>query len=243
MDKLAVREAVWRALDQVAVPDSRFHRDYTMFIPDFAGSDQAVAQLTAHPYYRQAATLFITPDNCLEKLRWQTLRDGKKLIVTTEAGLRGLFLLDPAQIKPEDYRYAACLDGQERMGRPISLREIQATLNQLDLLVTGASVVNAQGIRFGKGHGYFDVEWAVFYAAGLVKQTTPVFAVVHDCQVAEIELEPDEYDTVMDAIFTPTRTLEIASAQKPTTGVIWEKLKPGRSQENLVLRELRQWPR
>lgn len=240
MGKSAVRKRVWQELDRVAVPDSRFHRNYLEFIPDFEGSDQAIAQLIAHRFYKKATVLFVTPDNCLENLRLQALRDGKKLIVTTEAGQRGLLILDPQNINAEDYRYAACLDGQERVGRSITLEQIKSSIKRLDLVVTGASVINQQGIRFGKGHGYFDVEWAIFYSIGVVDQTTPVFAVVHDCQVVDGELEPDEFDTAMDAIFTPAKTLEISGAQKPTVGVIWEKLKPGRSEENPILREIKQ---
>lgn len=239
MDKQAIRDQVWKELDKVSVPDTRFHRDYTNFIPDFQGSDQALARTITHPHYKEARTLFVTPDNCLETFRLQCLRDNKRMIVTTEQALRGWLLLDPAEIKPEDFRYAACLDGQERVGRPISLRELCSFIGKIDLVATGASVVNYQGIRFGKGHGYFDVEWGVLYSIGVVDQTTHAISLVHDCQVIDFSLEASEYDTVMDAIFTPSRTIEVANAQKPTVGVIWEELPPGRSEVNVVLRELK----
>ena len=86
MNKFEIRNRVWRELDKVAIPDTRFHRNYLEFIPDFENSEKAIDRLISHENYKEAGALFITPDNCLEDLRLQSLRDGKKLIVTTEAG-------------------------------------------------------------------------------------------------------------------------------------------------------------
>ncbi len=79
--KSSVRERVFAELRKVALPDSRFHYDFGEFIADFAGSDQAVDALMAHRFYRDANMLFITPDNCLEQLRYRTLLDGKRILI------------------------------------------------------------------------------------------------------------------------------------------------------------------
>lgn len=37
-----------------------------------------------------------------------------------------------------------------------------------------------EGVRFGKGHGFFDLEWGMFSDLKLVDENPPVVAVVHD---------------------------------------------------------------
>ena len=42
------------------------------------------------------------------------------------------------------------------------------------------SAVSLDGVRFGKGHGFFDLEWGMFTELGIVDDSTPVAAVVHE---------------------------------------------------------------
>jgi 5-formyltetrahydrofolate cyclo-ligase len=223
--KASVRERVWNDLRKVAVPDSRFHFDFGEFIADFQGSADAVARLTAHRYYQDADIIFIAPDNCIEQLRLKALEDGKTVLMTTYSIKRGFWLLDPAEIDPRDYEKAAMLDGMERLARPVSLDEI-AALPGVDYLVTGTGAINHQGVRFGKGHGFFDAEWAILYTLGSINKATPAAAVVHDCQLLDETLYPDTFDTVVDVVFTPTRTIEVTDPQKPTCGILWDRLDP-----------------
>ena len=110
--------------------------------------------------------------------------------------------------------------------KPISLKEIKEKLEKVDMLVTGASAVTPSGVRFGKGHGYFDLEWAMLWEIQSVNPETPVIAVGHDCQVADIEIETTPYDTIVDYIVTPTKVIKIDfSRPKPTSGVIWKSWK------------------
>ncbi len=67
----------------------------------------------------------------------------------------------------------------EQLGRPISLEQILGR-GRFDLMVTGASAVSVNGVRFGKGHGYFDLEWGMFTDIGVADERSPVIAVVHD---------------------------------------------------------------
>lgn len=224
--KASVRERVWSELRKVAVPDSRFHYDFGEFIADFEGGEQAVARLTDHRFYRDADLVFITPDNCLDRLRLQALRDGKTVLMTTYSIKRGFWLLDPKEIDPDLYLYASTLDGMERVGLPVSLRDIAATIGKVDYMVTGTGAINHEGVRFGKGHGFFDAEWGMLYRIGRITTDTPCAAVVHDCQVLSEKLTPDVYDTVVDVIFTPTRTIEVSAPHKPTCGILWDRLDP-----------------
>jgi 5-formyltetrahydrofolate cyclo-ligase len=239
MNKAQARAAVWSKLNKVAKPDSRFHLDFNEYIPDFEGSQAATARLTELDIYHQAKTLFITPDNCLEHLRAQTARDGKVQIISSYGIRRGMIELKAQKVPAGMEEYAVVLDVIEGLGRYITLAELQERY-RFDLVVTGASVVSQSGVRFGKGHGFFDLEWAMFYQIGVVDQSTPVVSFVHDYQVVDIELTPSPYDTICDLIVTPTRLIHIHDPQKPTQGVIWDKLEPGMMDSIPPLRELKQ---
>jgi len=238
-DKSQARHEVWEALREVARPDSRFHFDFGEFIPDFEGSERALANLLALSLYADSNLIFITPDNCLEELRAQALRDGKTILVPTYGIRRGFVKLSPDDVPQGHEVYASWLDGMEHFGQRVSLHEIEQ-LGPLDFLVTGGSVISQQGVRFGKGHGYFDLEWAMMYTVGVATAATPVIAFVHDCQVADIELEPSPFDTVCDIIVTPSRVIQVQDANKPTVGIVWEKLAPGMLEDIPPLQELKQ---
>ncbi|MFZ4639111.1 MAG: 5-formyltetrahydrofolate cyclo-ligase [Nodosilinea sp.] len=132
-------------------------------------------------------------------LREQALRDGKTLVVSTYGIYRGFVLLEPEGISPAEMPLASWLDGMEIYGRPITLAEI-ALRGQFDALVTGASAVSLEGLRFGKGHGFFDLEWGMFSATGAVVESTPIAAFVHDVQVVETPLTPGRTDVAVDWI-------------------------------------------
>ncbi len=238
MNKDEARQAVWKKLAKVARPDSRFHLNFNEYIPDFEGSEAATALLTSLDIYRDASTMFITPDNCVERLRAQAVRDGKTQIVSTYGIRRGLIELKPVDVPPDMAEYAVLLDVIEKVGTPLSLSELQRRYT-LDLIVTGASAVSTNGIRFGKGHGFFDLEWAILYQVGVANIKTPIVAFVHDCQVVDIELKASGFDTVCDYIVTPTRVMHIENPLKPTSGVIWERLEPGMIEDIPLLPELR----
>lgn len=240
MKKDDVRKAVFERLRRgIALPDSRFHMRLSEFIPDFVGSKQALKRLVEHETWNEASFVFITPDNCLEALRLQAFQEGKIVLVSTYGIKRGFVLLNSQRIPLDRRLYAASLDGMEREGISVSLSEIQSLGKKLDLLVTGTSAVTKSGLRVGKGHGYFDLEWAMFFATGIVNVQTSVAAVVHDCQVVDDEFTPDSFDTVCDWIFTPTREIVVSNPHKPTIGVVWEQLRPGMLRAIPPLRELR----
>ena len=237
--KGSVRERVFRELRRVALPDSRFHFDFAEFIADFEGSDAATDRLMAHHAYRDARLLFITPDNCLEALRHRTLLDGKRVLITTYSIRRGFWLLDPATIPPDRLLYASTLDGMERHATPLTLAQIRERLPRVDYMITGTGAINEAGVRFGKGHGFFDAEWGMLHRIGVIDATTPAAALVHDCQVLTETLYPEVFDTVVDTIFTPTRTIEVSNPHKPECGIVWDLLDPVMYDTIPPLQELR----
>lgn len=239
MNKSEARKLVWEQLRHVALPDSRFHFDFNEFIPDFEGSDQATNRLCALDIYQSAEVVFITPDNCLEQLRTRAIRDRKAQIISTYGIQRGLVELLPGDVAPGLESYAGLLDVMEKIGRYVSLAELRERHDRIDLLVTGGSAVSTTGMRFGKGHGFFDLEWAFLYEIGLVSVETPVVAFVHDCQVVDLELAANPFDTLCDAIVTPTRVIWVDEPRKPTQGVLWDMLEEGMLASIPPLQELK----
>jgi 5-formyltetrahydrofolate cyclo-ligase len=232
-----IRAEVFATLDGIARPDSRYHLDFSEFIPDFTGSDAATDRLVAQDFYTSAQYAFVTPDPGLIDLRRRMLLAGKSLVVSTHGIRRGFYLLDPARIKPEHALFAAWLDGLEHFGTPISLREILMR-GRFDLMVTGASAVSENGVRFGKGHGYFDMEWGMFTDLAVADEATPVVAVVHDTQVVARDLTPGPTDILVDYIATPTRFLTVQRGARPS-GITWSMLSEERIGHMPPLQELR----
>jgi len=233
------RARVWAELRGVARPDSRFHWDFASFIPDFAGSEACADRITALPAWAGLGEkrVFVTPDNSTEDFRRRLLLLRRPFVITTYGIVRGFLALDPADVPPGEERYAATLDGADRYGRPLSLAELK-TGGVFGLLVTGSAAVSVTGVRFGKGHGYFDLEWAMLSELGLVDGRTEVVAVVHDCQVVEEPLPAQPHDVVVDRIVTPTRTVDVDHPPRAPGRIRWDALKGGELKDLGVVAEL-----
>lgn len=235
------REQIWSELRKVARPDSRFHWDFSSFITDFEGSDRCADRVMDHETVRNlgARRVFITPDNCLEDLRLRLLRAGIPFVMTTYGIVRGFLAINPAEVPAEDHRYAATLDGFDRYARPIGLRELAAGA-KFGVCVTGGSAVSRNGVRFGKGHGYFDFEFALLSDLDLTDDSTHIIDVVHDCQYVDERLDAKPHDVPVGTIITPTRTLAVDAPPRAAAHVRWDLL-PGTEFDRLdVVRELRQ---
>jgi 5-formyltetrahydrofolate cyclo-ligase len=216
-----VREEVWASLRSVARPDSRFHWDFSSFIADFEGSEACAERVRALASWERADLLFITPDNSTEAVRRRAIEEGRRFLMTTYGIRRGFLLLEPGCVGPGEERYAATLDGMDALARPVSLAEI-SRLGRIGLLVTGGSAVNLEGLRIGKGHGYFDLEWALLSEADAVETTSEIVDVVHDCQVVDLPIDRAAHDVRVDWIVTPTRTIRVDAGGHPLGKVLWE---------------------
>lgn len=232
-----VRERIWSRLKDVARPDSRFHLNFAEVIPDFEGSEQATDRLVAEPFYDAGDYAFITPDNCLADLRRRMLLAGKTMVISTYGIYRGFYLLEPGMVPEGAELYASWLDGLEHFGRPITLSEV-AGRGRFDFMVTGASAVSLDGVRFGKGHGFFDLEWGMFTDTGIVDEQTPVAAIVHDVQVVEDKLFPSPTDILVDMIATPTRLIHVERRAARPRGIKWDLLDPAQIEATPPLKEM-----
>lgn len=232
-----IRQQIWSKLHSVARPDTRFHMNFAEVIPDFEGSEAATDRVVELPAYRASTFAFITPDNCLVDLRRRMIAEGKPFVMSTYGIYRGFLLIEPGIVPKGAELYAAWLDGMEHFAKPITLAEIAAR-GRFDFMVTGASAVSVDGVRFGKGHGFFDLEWGMFTDLGLADDTTPVVAVVHDVQVVAENLTPSETDILVDVIATPTRLHQVERRADRPHGVKWALLDPQQITDTPPLQEL-----
>lgn len=232
-----IRQKVWSKLKAVAKPDSRFHLNFNEVIPDFEDSEKASDRIVAMAAYKSSKYAFITPDNCLVDLRRRMIAEGKPFIMSTYGIYRGFLLMEPGMVPRGAELYAAWLDGMEHFGKPISLAEA-AERARFDFMVTGASAVSRNGVRFGKGHGFFDLEWGMFTDLGMVDESTPVVAIVHDVQVVDEMLVPSATDILVDHIATPSRMINIERRAKRPSGVKWELLSKEQIESTPPIQEL-----
>jgi 5-formyltetrahydrofolate cyclo-ligase len=232
------RQAVWDKMAAVVRPDSRFGYDLTSFIPDFAGSELFFGKLSELPCYQGSGPVFVTPDNCLQEVKAGLIASGRPLLQTVAVAI-GFHYIAPGSISPADARFAGTLDGALLLAQKVDLDFI-SRLGRLDFVVTGACAADPRtGVRFGKGHGFFDTEWAIMSELGVVDAATPVVICVHDFQLVDTDLLPSEHDTAGDWIITPTQTIAVPGRHKNPTGVQWDIVDAQRLAEIEPLRQLR----
>lgn len=232
------RERIWAELAKVARPDSRFHWDFSSFIADFGGSEECARRIRSLHSYHSGGTVFITPDNSTEALRAQVITDERPILMTTYGIVRGFLFLEPGSVRAGQEAYAATLDGMDRHARPVTLAQISSG-NPLRLLVTGGSAVSINGVRFGKGHGFFDLEWAILSETGMVDAATEIACVLHDCQVIDEALSGEDHDVPVDWIITPTRSIHVDAPERRAGRIRREMLEHSSLAHVPPLQELR----
>lgn len=199
----------------VALPDSRFGRDFTQFIPGFEGADKAAEALMATAEGRAARWVFVTPDNAVAPVRQKLLEAGVDIVVPSYGLHRGFLRVEAADIPPAAARYAGWLDGIEHFGRSLTLEQLRG-FGPIDLIATGAFAVTAQGLRLGMGDFYVDIEWCILRGLGLVDERTPIAAIVHDVQIADADVPVGSGAATVDMIVTPSRVLRPPRRARPS---------------------------
>jgi 5-formyltetrahydrofolate cyclo-ligase len=239
---------VYRDLIQSAIADSRSNLDLLSFTPDFRGSAAAINRVVALACYQNARTLLITSDNSLERLRWQALKDGKKVLVGTYRLRRGFVLLDPARIDEKRLELAACLDGMEKpgMGRSMSIAQLRDEGLTVDMCATGGLVFNEHGVVVYEGHALFEVQWALLQDIGVLGPSARVVAVAHASQVVdEVSLGFDaitadsEREVQCDYVVTPERVFEVDAPARPAGGIDFGAVDPDALNNIAPLQELK----
>lgn len=219
-DKQAFRERVWTALHAAGAarfPGARGR------IPNFTGAEAAAARLAGLPEWERAAALKSNPDSPQLPVRTRALEDGKivYMAVPKLADAMPFLALDPVALRVP-FRKAASIKGAASAGIPVSFDQMRP----LDLVVCGSVVVNAAGVRIGKGGGYSDLEFALATEAGLIGESTVVATTVHAVQVLDEDLPETEHDFRVDLVVTPDETIrcrQTSSSHRPP-GIIWDHL-------------------
>lgn len=235
-ERQEIREKVLAELAPFARPDTRYARNFHEFIPAFEGYEVISDTLASLPFWPGRGPVYVTPDNCLDLTRARLIGEGRPLLQTISVRL-GFRYFAPGSVDRGLARLAATLDGADLLSRSIDLEGVRA-LGPLDLVLTGCRAVTRQGVRFGKGHGYFDIEWGILSQLGVVSSDTPVVVVCHDTQVVGLDLVPSAVDTVVDWIVTPTEVVEVERTIPKPVGIQWERLRAEQWESTPALGEL-----
>lgn len=216
--KARIRGGVREKMRTVIRPDSRFVYQLENMSPDFPGSEVFPRVIMSLPFYKGDNPVYITPDNCGDHLRTHFIKEHRPLMATVHIGL-GYHFFAPGSVPAGQERFAGTLDGGLIFGANVDL-EYLMRLPRPDFYVTGCGAINRKGARWGKGHGYGDVHWAIFNEAGLVDQSTPVVVCTHDFCVVDDEIPLSDTDLTADWIITPKQVIEVKDPlPKPSSGV------------------------
>lgn len=231
------RQRIWERLKDVARPDSRFHLRFSEFIPDFEGVETATGHLLERLPFADASLIFVTPDNSMTELRRRLIAAKIPFVMSTYNMQRGFVLMEPGKV-PEGMELAAAwLEAVEHFGRPVALEDL-SHIGRFDILATGASAVSVDGVRFGKGHAFFDLEWGMFTDLGIADEKSVIAAIVHDVQVVEERLNVSDMDIALDHIATPARMIDIERNRRRPRGIRWNDVSAEEIQSIPPLREL-----
>lgn len=231
MDKQALRERVWDALESEGI--ARFPFPPHGRIPNFAGATDAAERLAETPEWAEAETIKANPDAPQLPVRRRALREGKTLYMAQPRlkSEKPFLELDPAEVS--DIDEATTVSGVSKHGVPVGPDEMP----EIDLIVSGSVAVTDEGARIGKGEGYSDLEFSLLREFDLVDDDTPTATTVHEVQAVDDAPEPAPHDVPMDLSVTPERVVRTESSEKPS-GLDWSLLSAERIAEIPVLKEI-----
>ncbi|WP_122089431.1 5-formyltetrahydrofolate cyclo-ligase [Halalkalicoccus subterraneus] len=232
MDKQALRERIWDALESEGI--ARFPFPPHGRIPNFAGADEAAERLVETPEWDEVETVKANPDAPQLPVRRRALREGKTLYMAQPRlkSEKPFLELDPAEVS--DIDEATTVSGVAKHGVPRGPDGMPA----IDLVVSGSVAMTETGARVGKGEGYSDLEFAVLRELDLVDDDTPTATTVHETQVVDDAPAPAAHDVPMDLVCTPERVIRTEGGEKPS-GIDWSLLPAERIAEIPVLDRVR----
>ena len=233
MDKQAIRDRVWDALERAGV--ARFPFPPHDRIPNFAGAEAAADRLADRPEWTRADTVKSNPDAPQLPVRRRALRE-EMLVYMAVPRLREercFMALDPTRIADTDA--AATISSADEYAVQVG----PADMEPVDLIVAGSVAVTPQIDRIGKGEGYSDLEFAILSEAGLVSRETTIATTVHEMQLLDREFETDPHDVPMDLIVTPEQVIETDRRADRPAGIDWDALPPAKIDAIPILQQLR----
>lgn len=205
-EKDKLRQAIWEYMDRAElVSEGGSCRGA---IPDFVGAGDAAERLDELEEWKGARVVFSAPDASLVPARAKALFEGKTLLVAAP-GMEGFYLIEG--VRPEEAAKAASPEGFEKYGRAADVGGEK--LPRVDICLTGAVAVDRKGNRLGEGKGYGDREDALLRGSGLVDESTPRVAVVHQNQLLDnFSYITEEGDRKVSVVVTPMGVERVGGA-------------------------------
>jgi 5-formyltetrahydrofolate cyclo-ligase len=217
MDKQAVRERAWAALETTGAarfPGARGR------IPNFAGAAEAADRLAALVEWKAARTIKANPDLPQLPARARALAEGRTVYMAVPrlASEHPFLVLDPDRINVAPRR-AASIKGAGRHGVPVG----PENLEHIDLVLCGSVAVDRRGARVGKGGGFSDIEFALAIESGVIDDDTAIVTTVHPVQISKGNLPETAHDFRVDVIVTPDDVIRCGARKRPP-GIMWDHL-------------------
>jgi len=156
--------------------------------------------------YRNASTVFVTPDASLQQMRINCLLDGKDLIMPGPSLRNGFYLLKAHTIPFSELSTAVTYKGLEKSGQLVRHEKIKT--HRINLMLADAITVDRRGTRLGDGNGFVDLSYGILSETGAIKQGTTILAVVSEDQVTDDKLPTEKWDVKVNGAITPTGLIE-----------------------------------
>ena len=156
--------------------------------------------------YRDASTVFASPDASLLQTRINCLMDGKNLLMPGPSLRNGFYLLKTRTIPVPELSSAVTYKGLEKSGQLLSNDEIKKL--SIDLLLTDAVAVDRQGTRLGDAKGFVDLSFGILSELGSIHPDATILAVVSEGQITNITLPREKWDVKMNGAVTPAGSVE-----------------------------------
>ncbi|MCQ2978117.1 MAG: 5-formyltetrahydrofolate cyclo-ligase [archaeon] len=167
-------------------------------IPNFKGSELAAKILANTSEWKNAKTIFSSPDSAQIPVRYLALKEGKNLIMASPNLNHGyLFLygqeicnfsvdvIEEASTKEGAFKY--CIDVED--------------FPKIDFVVEGSVAVDKLGNRIGKGKGFADMEIADLFKRNLISSKTVISTTIHPLQLVDY-VPTENHDMKLNMIAT-----------------------------------------
>ncbi|XP_057664904.1 methenyltetrahydrofolate synthase domain-containing protein [Diorhabda carinulata] len=229
--KLTIRKKVWECFSN--------HRLITFpkphgRIPNFIGIEDTTMNLTKLPEFIGAKSVAVFIDKALTSARELVLENSKDLYVPFPRFQR--CLMKKIVVNESDDFKTLVSRGDIHRGENVGISDGVT----VDMLIVGSVAVSKEGYRIGRGRGFEDLEYGLFKEYKAVNDDTVIVTIVHDLQVFD-SLPRDlfeKYDTPVDVIITPTRTIIVENKLPKPTGIFWNELNVGQVKSRKLLQIL-----
>ncbi|WP_042706826.1 5-formyltetrahydrofolate cyclo-ligase [Methanobrevibacter wolinii] len=197
-NKEILRNKIWKKLYEKDL-SLRKNGDYGK-IPDFKGKTKAAKLLRNTDEWKNAKTIFCSPDSAQIPVRKFALEDNKNLIMASPNLTKGYIFLDGKNIKNTN----EAADKENAFKYQTKIKSYP----KIDLVIEGSVAVDKKGHRIGKGKGYGDREICDLYEKSLINSKTPIITTIHNLQlVSYIPIE--DHDMKINMIVTNDTILKI----------------------------------